>query len=218
EAFAFDIAQSKSKALWFGADVADLAVIPSGSVVASCWDGRIHVISEADLAKGLGVAEITRGSPKPSLLRISKDGQRIIAAKNDGGVHMLDDKGKELWQPDLNTAVKRKPKPWVANARAEPIAKGVLQLPGGRVESDLGGQRLIEAPDGLILIEGHAGLSFEREWAAISSVGLDPMKVKYVLATHEHGDHAPGAYLWRVVTGAKFVCSEEMAYTLQHHV
>jgi hypothetical protein len=44
------------------------------------------------------------------------------------------------------------------------------------------------------------------------------MKVKYVLATHEHGDHAPGAYLWRVVTGAKFVCSEEMAYTLQHHI
>jgi hypothetical protein len=44
------------------------------------------------------------------------------------------------------------------------------------------------------------------------------MKIKYVLATHEHGDHAPGACLWRVVTGAKFVCSEEMAYTLQHHI
>ena len=34
-----------------------------------------------------------------------------------------------------------------------PIVPGVWQLPGGRVESDLGGQRLIEAPDGLILIE-----------------------------------------------------------------
>ncbi len=44
------------------------------------------------------------------------------------------------------------------------------------------------------------------------------MRVKYVLATHEHGDHAPGAYLWRVATGAQFVCSEEMAYTLQHHI
>ena len=110
------------------------------------------------------------------------------------------------------------PKPWVANARATPIVKGVWQLPGGRVESDLGGQRVIEAPDGLILIEGHAGLSFEREWAAMEAVGLDPMKVKYVLATHEHGDHAPGAYLWRVVTGAKFICSAEMAYTLQHHI
>jgi metallo-beta-lactamase class B len=99
-----------------------------------------------------------------------------------------------------------------------PIASGVWQLPSGRVESDLGGQRVIEAPDGLILIEGHAGLSFDREWAAMEAVGLDPKRVKYVLATHEHGDHAPGAYLWRVVTGAKFVCSEEMAYTLQHHI
>ena len=99
-----------------------------------------------------------------------------------------------------------------------PIDKGVWQLPGGRVESDLGGQRLIESPDGLILIEAHSALSFESEWASIKAVGLDPMKVKYVLATHEHGDHAPGAYLWRVVTGAKFVCSDEMAYTLQHHI
>ncbi|MFT5188901.1 MAG: glyoxylase-like metal-dependent hydrolase (beta-lactamase superfamily II) [Verrucomicrobiales bacterium] len=82
----------------------------------------------------------------------------------------------------------------------------------------MGGQRLIAAPDGLILVEAHAGLSFEAEWAAIQRLGFDPMQVKFVLATHEHGDHSPGAYLWRVVTGAKFVCSEEMAYHLQHHL
>src|SRR5207237_8039820 len=87
-----------------------------------------------------------------------------------------------------------------------------------RGESERVGDVLIEAPDGYILSEGHARLSFEREWAALVAVGLDPRKVRYVLATHEHGDHAPGAYLWRVVTGAKFVCSAEMAYTLQHHV
>jgi len=142
---------------------------------------------------------------------------RVVVAKLNGEVYS-EVNLKQLRHIDLNTAIKRKPKPWVADARATPIAKGVWQLPGGRVESDLGGQRLIEAPQGLILIEGHAGLSFEREWEAIKAVGLDPMKVKYVLATHEHGDHAPGAYLWRVVTGAKFVCSEEMAYTLQHHI
>ncbi len=44
------------------------------------------------------------------------------------------------------------------------------------------------------------------------------MRVKYVLATHEHGDHTPGAYLWRVVTGAKFVAAREAAYTMQHHI
>src|SRR4029077_13476707 len=117
--------------------------------------------------------------------------------------------GKERWQTDLNPAVKHTVKPWVESARATPLANGVWQLPSGRVESDLGGQVLIEAPHGLILIEAHSALSFEAEWAAIKAVGLDPARVKFVLATHEHGDHAPGAYLWRVVTGAKFVCSEE---------
>ncbi len=50
---------------------------------------------------------------------------------------------------------------------------------------------------------------------AIEAAGLDPRQVKYVLATHEHGDHGPGAYLWRVVTGAQFVTSREMAYMLR---
>ncbi|HYT94407.1 MAG TPA: MBL fold metallo-hydrolase, partial [Gemmataceae bacterium] len=142
----------------------------------------------------------------------------FVQADTAGFVAAFAANGTKTWQIDLNKAVPKTPKPWVANARATPIVPGVWQIPGGRVESDLGGQRLIEAPDGYILIEGHAGLSFEREWAAMTAVGLDPRKVKYVLATHEHGDHAPGAYLWRVVTGAKFVCSEEMAYTLQHHI
>jgi metallo-beta-lactamase class B len=144
--------------------------------------------------------------------------EKLFMLEKASIIRCCDTREKLYWTIDLNSAVPKSLKPWVANARATPIVKGVWQLPGGRVESDLGGQRVIEAPDGLILIEGHAGLSFEREWQSMVAVGLDPKKVKYVLATHEHGDHAPGAYLWRVVTGAKFVCSEEMAYTLQHHI
>jgi metallo-beta-lactamase class B len=153
------------------------------------------------------------------LVRLLPAGDRRITAHASGVIRCYESaRSGAAWQIDLNKEVPKSPKPWVANARAMPIVSGVWQLPGGRVESDLGGQRVIEAPDGLILIEGHAGLSFEREWAAMEAVGLDPKKVKYVLATHEHGDHAPGAYLWRVVAGAKFVCSEEMAYTLHHHI
>src|SRR5262249_47666995 len=66
--------------------------------------------------------------------------------------------------------------------------------PGGASRATWVGSGSSVPPDGLILIEGHAGLSFEREWAAIASTGLDPARVKYVLATHEHGDHAPGAF------------------------
>lgn len=169
------------------------------------------------LARGIHDVIPLTGRDGPGLARALPAGDKLLTARGSG-VISCDGPSGAVWQVDLNKAVPASAKAWVANARATPIVPGVWQIPGGRVESDLGGQRVIEAPDGLILIEGHAGLSFEREWAAMEAVGLDPKKVKYVLATHEHGDHAPGAYLWRVVTGAKFVCSEEMAYTLQHHI
>src|SRR5439155_18257999 len=213
--YVLGIATGKVARLTFPDAISDVAVSEKG-VVAGCWDGRVYLLGEDDLTKGRVPAGIAVGGP--SLVRVSRDGSRVVVAGTGGVVRLLDAAGKERCQADLNKAVKRALKPWVDQARAMPIAKGVWQLPGGRVESDLGCQRLVEAPDGLILIEAHSALSFEAEWAAIKAVGLDPARVKYVLATHEHGDHAPGAYLWRVVTGAKFVCSEEMAYTLQHHI
>jgi glyoxylase-like metal-dependent hydrolase (beta-lactamase superfamily II) len=214
--YILDIHSGQVLSLKFPDAIGDL-VTEQGDVAVSCWDGKVYLLSPNHLlAPGGPPLGFDVGGP--GLVRFGPDNKRLIVAGAGGVVRALDRTGKQLWQTNLNEAVPRTPKPWVANARATPIVPGVWQLPGGRVESDLGGQRLVEAPDGLILIEAHAGLSFEREWEAIKAVGLDPMRVKYVLATHEHGDHAPGAYLWRVVTGAQFVCSEEMAYTLQHHV
>ena len=82
----------------------------------------------------------------------------------------------------------------------------------------MGRQTLIEAPQGLILIDPNSAASLEQNWAKIRAAGFDPMQVKYVLPTHEHGDHAPGAALWRVITGAQVVASAETAYILQHHI
>jgi glyoxylase-like metal-dependent hydrolase (beta-lactamase superfamily II) len=215
--YALDVAAGKVVKRTFPDAIASVDVGESGTVAVSCWDGKVYVLfADRDFEGGPLPAGIAVGGP--ALVRVTDDGLRIVVATMAGVVRLLRVGGKEVWQTDLNKAVKPGLKPWVANARAMPLAAGVWQLPGGRVESDLGGQRVIEAPDGLILIEAHAGLSFESEWAAMQAVGLDPKRVKYVLATHEHGDHAPGAYLWRVVAGAQFVCSAEMAYTLQHHV
>src|SRR5262249_16447271 len=130
--------------------------------------------------KGLGEGGAITSLLKPGLVRLFPNGNdldQIVAY--DSGVMWLT-RNAEPIQINLNKAVPKPPKPHAANARARPIVKGVWQLPGGRVESDLGGQRVIEAPDGLILIEGHAGLSFEREWQSMEAVGLDPKKVKYV--------------------------------------
>jgi metallo-beta-lactamase class B len=195
--------------------ICDVAVGSTGKIAATCWDGRLYLITaDQSQAKPLATGCEFGG---PALVAAHPSGGFVLAASS-GVVHVVDATEKSVAKLDLNRAVEQTTPSWVANAKASRIADGLWQLPGGRVESDLGGQWLIEASDGLILIEGHAGLSFEAEWAAIESAGLDPRRVRYVLATHEHGDHAPGAYLWRVATGAQFVCSEAMAYTLQHHI
>jgi metallo-beta-lactamase class B len=109
-------------------------------------------------------------------------------------------------------------KPWTRNQKADRLGPGIWRTNGGLAHSDMGSQILVEAPKGLILIDPNSGASLEQNWARIQGAGLDPVQVKYVLPTHEHGDHAPGAYLWRVVTGAQVVASAEMAYVLKHHI
>jgi metallo-beta-lactamase class B len=207
---------------WACRGLAGLPLLPADDTAGGY---RVAVEGEAKALKGDDAPPTLAAATADAIPFAGPDGLGFLRVAGDrrvaalaSGVVRCDRPSGAVWQTDLNKAVPKAPKPWVADARAMPIVPGVWQLPGGRVESDLGGQRVVEAPDGLILIEAHSGLSFEREWAAMEAVGLDPRRVKYVLATHEHGDHAPGAYLWRVVTGAKFVCSEEMAYTLQHHV
>jgi glyoxylase-like metal-dependent hydrolase (beta-lactamase superfamily II) len=221
-------ADDKARTLWvldvetgnvIGHDFADaissLAITDSGDSAVSCWNGRIY---------GLDIFEQTPEPQEgidigaPATLAFDEAGQRWIAATTSGEVLFINAQGKVEKSVDLNKESPYVEQWYTKKATAAKLANGLWELPGGRVESDLGGQRVIEAPDGLILIEGHAGLSFEREWKGIETAGLDPRKVKYVLTTHEHGDHSPGAYLWRVVTGAQFICSREMAYTLQHHL
>src|SRR5262249_57370242 len=131
--------------------------------VAGCWDGRVYLLGKDDLTKGRIPTGVAVGGP--SLVRGSRDGSRVVVASTGGVVRLLDVAGKERWRTDLNKAVQRAPKPWVDNARAMPIAKGVWQLPGGRVESDLGGQRLVQAPDRPIPIAGPSALSLAAQSA-----------------------------------------------------
>ncbi len=217
--YLLDVESGEVRSVTMPDAVADLALTSRGDIIVSCWDGGCYRLAEANFAARVAALykpPVLIGGV--ALLGITRDDQHIVAARADGVVIGMNADLREQWRSDLNQAVPHTEKAWVTKANAEPIVQGLWGLPGGRVQSDLGGQRVIEAPDGLILIEAHAGLSFDREWAAMQKAGLDPMRIRYVLATHEHGDHSPGAYLWRVTTGAKFVCSEEMAYTLQHHI
>jgi metallo-beta-lactamase class B len=217
-AWLLDVESADVRSLEFPAAVADATVDDEGRIAITCWDSRLYLLTAEHFRSGKLPAGIEIGGP--ALVRSRSHDAGWLVAGSRGLIQFLDATGKVSSEFNLSdgkhTLVDSQS--WVTNAKAEKINDGLWQLPGGRVESDLGGQRVIEGTDGLILIEGHAGLSFEREWRAMKGVGLDPTQVKYVLTTHEHGDHSPGAYLWRVTTGAKFICSEEMAYTLQHHL
>jgi hydroxyacylglutathione hydrolase len=216
-AWLLDVENGDVRSLEFPDAVADAAVNDEGRIAVTCWNKRLYLLADENFRSGKLPVGIEIGGP--ALVRGRPRNAGWVVAGASGLVQFLDADGKVINVTNLSDGHHTQvDAPWIANAKAEKINDGLWQLPGGRVESDLGGQRVIEGQDGLILIEGHAGLSFEREWRAMKAVGLDPGQVKYVLTTHEHGDHSPGAYLWRVTTGAKFICSEEMAYTLQHHI
>jgi len=182
-----------------------------GRIAAACWDGRLY----EQAPQGPWKASERGG---PSLVRAVADGKRTALATASGVLCSIGADGKEVWRTDLNQAVPPGEKRWTKNQKADKLGPGLWRSNGGMAHSDLGGQYVIEAPQGLLLIDPNAGASFEQNWARIAGAGLDPMQVKYVLLTHEHGDHAPGAYLWRVITGAQVVGSPEMAYILQHHI
>jgi len=218
ELYVLDVETGAVRAMSFPAPLCDVAASGSGRIAASCWDGRAYLLDEADLDRDTPPAAKAVQLDGPSMMRLSRDGRRMVAAGHAGVVSLWDETGNMLWRRDLNRLAQPGEKPWIARAKASRIAEGLWVMPVGRYHSALGREYLIEAPDGLILIEAHSGLSFDEDFAAIQHAGLDPMRVKYVLATHEHGDHTPGAYLWRVVTGAKFVAAREAAYTMQHHI
>jgi metallo-beta-lactamase class B len=67
---------------------------------------------------------------------------------------------------------------------------------------------LITTPDGHFLIDGATDEAAEGIAANIRSLGFDPKDVRYLLATHEHLDHAGGLARLKQITGAKFATRE----------
>ncbi len=218
--YVLDIASGELRAVRFP-DAISSVDCGGEKTVVSCWDHKVYLLGHSDSPQGRSRStthSMAMDVGAASLVRVSKDGQRIAVATDAGTVRMLDADGRELWQTGLDQAAQPGDKPWTKNQRADPLAPGIWRTNGGLAHSDLGSQFLVEAPQGLILIDPNAGASFEQNWARIQAAGKDPRQLKYILLTHEHGDHAPGAYLWRVMTGAQVVASTEMAYLLQHHI
>ena len=212
--YVLDLATGRARAIDLPAAISSVAHSAAGATAVACWNGRVYLLDSSFKFAPARAGGLRTGAA--CLVRVSRDGRRVLAAGTNGVVRMLDGAGRELWRRDLNQTARQGPKPWTRNQKAERVAPGIWRTNGNLAHSDMGSQVLVEAPGGLILIEANSGHSFEQNWARIRGAGLDPMKVRHVLLTHEHGDHAPGAYLWRVVTGGRVVASRETAYVLQH--
>ena len=67
---------------------------------------------------------------------------------------------------------------------------------------------LITTPKGHFLIDGATNEAADGIAANIRTLGFDPRDVRYLLATHEHLDHAGGLARLKQITGAKFATRE----------
>jgi metallo-beta-lactamase class B len=67
---------------------------------------------------------------------------------------------------------------------------------------------LVTTSDGHFLIDGATNEAAEGIAANIRTLGFDPGDVRYLLATHEHLDHAGGLARLKQITGAKFATRE----------
>ncbi len=70
---------------------------------------------------------------------------------------------------------------------------------------------LVNAGSEMALIDAGVGLDLDRMVANIRSDGLDPAKLKFVLLTHAHADHAGGCKQWKQHYGVTVLASAEAA-------
>jgi metallo-beta-lactamase class B len=74
---------------------------------------------------------------------------------------------------------------------------------------------LIDGGDGLILIDGALPQSAERILESVGALGFDPHKVRWILNSHAHFDHAGGIAALQRTTGARVGASPAGARALQ---
>jgi glyoxylase-like metal-dependent hydrolase (beta-lactamase superfamily II) len=69
------------------------------------------------------------------------------------------------------------------------------------------GAFVIPTSDGLILIDATYAETADMVLDSVKALGLNPANIKYVVVTHQHGDHFAGAGRIKQVTGARIAMS-----------
>lgn len=76
----------------------------------------------------------------------------------------------------------------------------------------------LDTPDGIILIDSLTTAKDGQQYVidGLRSLGLDPARIRYILVSHEHGDHYGGAPLIQQLSGARVGMSEAAWQGLEH--
>lgn len=92
------------------------------------------------------------------------------------------------------------------------LSERVYLVGGGALGFGISGELdshvyLLDGGDELALIDAGAGVTIEPILANIRFDGLDERKLRYVLLTHAHSDHAGGAFQWNNRFGVEVLAS-----------
>ncbi|TAM82052.1 MAG: MBL fold metallo-hydrolase [Acidobacteria bacterium] len=74
---------------------------------------------------------------------------------------------------------------------------------------------VIDGGEALVLVDAGAGITVEPILQNLRFDGLDPKRVKYLVLTHAHADHAGAACEWRERFGVQVAASSEAAEYLR---
>jgi glyoxylase-like metal-dependent hydrolase (beta-lactamase superfamily II) len=205
--YVYDLQRKGWTEAWqFPDAVCDFDIHPDGDrVLVSCWDGKVYLIDRN------GVILEAASVGQPARLRWSADGRFAIVATHAGEVAALDAQGKARWKITLPVA---DPPPVPEPLR--PVFAGLPIYSVGRVGPEhayVGDIWLIKTDQGGILVDTGGTSAIPSTWQRMRAAGVDPKKVRYVLLSHSHGDHAGAAYLWRT-QGTKVVAPATAAFTV----
>ena len=203
--YVLDITTGKVSSVAFPDVISSVSMSNSGKTIVGCWNRKVYVLNDQFQPSVLSDALHLAAVP---LVRISRDGSRILVADTSGVVHLLDSRGAQLWEKDMNALA---PKPVLSENGGISISPSVF-LCGG-----LGNVYAIKAPKGLVIIDTDTGAGIQKQMARAKAAGFDPATAKYVLITHNHGDHSLGSYRWRTYSGAQTVASAQTAYYMRYY-
>lgn len=95
------------------------------------------------------------------------------------------------------------------------VCKGVYMIGGAEMSHPYDCSIYLLDAGGLVLIDSGAGESFDRLVNNIRSLGLNPEKIKAVLATHAHIDHIGSLHQFREEFGAQVIAHEADADAIE---